>query len=167
MITEQPHSRTQQRGATLVVGLIMLVLITLLVVSAFTLSSTNLQAVGNVQFRDESIAAANRAIEQVISSAFADAPTAEDINVDIDNNGNVDYVVRIAAPTCIRTTKLAGGGTGTASSVTLGIAAAPNNYNALWEIDATVSDARSGASVRIHQGIMVLLNQTQYDAHCT
>ncbi|UUZ64284.1 hypothetical protein LP417_03665 [Polaromonas sp. P1-6] len=38
-----------QSGATLVVALIMLTLITLLVVNAFTLSSSNLKAVGNMQ----------------------------------------------------------------------------------------------------------------------
>ena len=64
--------------------LIVLTLITLVVVSAFTLSSSNLKAVGNMQARDESVAAADQAIELVISSAFTDAPVAQEVNVDIN-----------------------------------------------------------------------------------
>ena len=52
-------SRHSQRGITLFVGLIMLVLITLMVTSAFTLSTSNLKSVGNMQARDEAIAAAD------------------------------------------------------------------------------------------------------------
>ena len=64
-----PHA---QHGATLVVGLIMLVLITLMVTSAFMLSSINLKSVGNMQFRDEAVAAANKNItENKIQNAQA------------------------------------------------------------------------------------------------
>ena len=73
-----PSPRAQQ-GITLIVGLIMLVLITLIVTSAFMLSHTNLKSVGNMQFRDESIAAANVAIEQVLASPFYISPAAESI----------------------------------------------------------------------------------------
>ena len=82
--------RAAQRGATLVVGLIMLVLITVMVTSAFTLSSSNLKSVGNMQARDEAIAAGNRAIEQISASPFTDDPVAEEINVDIDTDGAPD-----------------------------------------------------------------------------
>ncbi|TLY72603.1 MAG: hypothetical protein E6K46_03125 [Gammaproteobacteria bacterium] len=41
----------RQRGATLIVSLIMLLLITLLAVSSFTLGKANLQIVGNMQQR--------------------------------------------------------------------------------------------------------------------
>ena len=55
---------SRQEGATLVVGLIVLVTITLLMVSAFSLSGGNLKAVSNMQYRNEAIAAANMGIEQ-------------------------------------------------------------------------------------------------------
>src|SRR5437763_142545 len=42
----------RQRGATLIVSLIMLLLITLLAVSSFTLGKANLQIVGNIQQRE-------------------------------------------------------------------------------------------------------------------
>ena len=81
-----PRLVSRQRGAALVVGMIMLVLITLMLVTALNLGTTNFRAMTNMQFRSEAIAAANKAIEQVISSPFTAAPTAEAINVDIDND---------------------------------------------------------------------------------
>lgn len=159
-------TKQRERGATLVVALIMLVLMMLMVTSAFMMSTTNLKAVGNEQFRAEATAAANKAIEQVLSSAFADAPTADEIGVDIDNDDTDDYTVNIAVPQCIRSIENAVSAAGRGSSTELGIAPPAATYNTLWEIDATVSDPASGASVRIRQGVMVRLDQTQYDAVC-
>ena len=91
------HAR-RQRGATLIVGLIMLVLITLMMLTAFMLSSSNLKSVGNMQHRAEAIAAANVAIEQVISSdAIFITPAAQTVVVGA-------YSVAVAAPRCLYTT---------------------------------------------------------------
>ena len=49
----------------LVIGLIMIVLITLIVVNAFTLSSANLKSVNNMQLRDEALAAAGQAVQNL------------------------------------------------------------------------------------------------------
>ena len=72
--------------AGLVVALVMLLMLMLMVGSAYTLSGTNLKAVGNMQFRNEAIAAANIGIEKVLSSAFTTSPTGEQVNVDINND---------------------------------------------------------------------------------
>lgn len=153
-----------QRGATLIIGLIMIVLITLIVVNAFMLSSSNLKSVGNMQVRDEAVAAANEAIELVISSAFTDAPVAQSINVDINKDGVTDYVVALAQPLCIRV------GPSTAASpsdVELGTAMSTGaTWNTDWDIDATVTDAASGAAVRVRQGVRALLTQVQKTAVC-
>jgi hypothetical protein len=73
----------------------MLVLLTLVVTTAFMMSSGNLKAVGNMQFRDEAIAAANMAIEQVISSDFTTLPVNVPVSVDIDQDGINDYQVAV------------------------------------------------------------------------
>ncbi|MGL6224515.1 MAG: pilus assembly PilX family protein, partial [Steroidobacteraceae bacterium] len=88
----RPHTSHSQRGAALVVGLIMLVLVTIMMLAALTLSTSGFRSVSNMQFREEAIAAANRAIDQVISSPFALSPedAAETIMVDIDNDGDND-----------------------------------------------------------------------------
>lgn len=153
-----------QCGATLVVGLIMLAVITLMVTTAFTLSSSNLKAVGNMQFRQEATAAANKAIEQKLGSSFTTATTAESINVDLNNDGTTDYLVTLAAPDCIRATKA---GKAILSSLSLGSGmSAASNWNTVWDIEATVIDPSTGASVRVHSGIRALRSQAQKDAEC-
>lgn len=153
-----------QRGATLIIGLIMLVLVTLMVFSAFTMSSSNLKAVGNLQVRDESVAAANQAIEQVLSSPFTDAPVAQTINVDINKDGTNDFVVAVGVPTCIRALVAA---TAAPSDVELGASmSSGSTWNTEWDVDATVTDTTTDASVRVHQGVRVLLTSTQKTAVC-
>lgn len=153
-----------QRGVTLVVGLIMLVLITLMVTTAFTLSTTNLKSVANMQSRDEAIAAANTALERVLSSAFTNAPAAESINVDIDNNSTTDYVVSIATPVCIRAAIET---SATISSKSLGAAMSTvNSWGTTWDLVATVNDLRTGANTTVNVGTRVLLTQTQKEAVC-
>ena len=66
--------RTQQ-GATLLVALIMLVLLTLFALSAFNTSTGNLKAVGNMQARTEATNVAQQAIETAISTPlFSTSP---------------------------------------------------------------------------------------------
>ncbi len=153
----------KQRGATLVVGLIMLLLLTLMVGSAFTLSTTNLKAVGNMQVREEAIAAANAAIEQIISGAFATNPVAQQILIDINNNGTTDYTVEVAQPQCVGFTLAA---SAAASSVTLGTMS-DSTWDTLWEITATVNDVASGASATVRQGIRVRLGNAQKTNLCS
>ena len=67
-------ANSAQRGTALVVSLVMLVLVTLLVLTALNLGTANFRAVSNTQFRDEAVAAANVAIQSRISSTFIDRP---------------------------------------------------------------------------------------------
>lgn len=153
-----------QHGATLVVGLIMLTVITLMVTAAFTLSSSNLKAVGNMQFRNEAMAAANKAIELKLSSSFTTATAAETINVDLNNDGVTDYVVTLSVPACIRATKA---GKAILSSLSMGSSmSAASNWNTVWDLEAIVTDAATGASIRTHSGIRALRSQAQKDAEC-
>jgi hypothetical protein len=167
------HPSVRQRGAALVVGLILLTLITVMVVSAFNLSSTNAQSVGNMQLRDEAIAAANRAIELVMSSAFTAAPAAQTVDVDIDNDGIMDFHVDFAKPACVSAERIAGTNV-PPSSVFLGTSFASSTsdaYRTLWDLQAKVSafDERTvayGTTVQVHQGVRVLLTEVQYNAVC-
>lgn len=151
-----------QRGATLIVGLIMLVMVTLLVISAFTLSGGNLKAAGNMQFRNEAIAAANMAIEQTISGPFTTANSPNSVNVDIDQDNTVDYVVDVAVPACIQAPP-APVNLAALSGVNSNI---PNlsDYLTLWEIAATVTSQTTGATAVVKQGVNQRLTQSQYNA---
>jgi hypothetical protein len=179
-----PSSLPGQRGAALIVGLIMLVLITLAVTAGFTLSNTNLKSVGNMQNRNEAVAAANRAIEQVASSLLLPGangspslamPQATESRVDIDNDGTVDYTVQVAAPTCVRATRsteTGGGGLGIGgiggggSSAGAGLDALPEQYNAVWDISTSVTHAASGTTTAVRQGVRTLLTKEQFQALC-
>jgi type II secretory pathway pseudopilin PulG len=158
-----------QQGATLIVSLIMLALITLLVTSAFTLSASSTQSVGNMQNREEAIAAANKAIEQVLSSPFTDDPAGESIDVDINNDDTRDYEVVFDTPTCVSAEQIAAT-TIPPSELSLGSffsSAASYYYQTVWDLNATVFHQASGTSVRVRQGVRVLLSKLQYDAVCT
>ena len=152
-----------QKGATLVVGLIMLTLITLLVVNAFTLTSSNLKAVGNVQAREESLAAANQAIELVVSSSFTNAPVAQEINVDINKDGNTDYTVAVSTPKCIKVTEVPNPDK---CQEELKDLCAASNWYTDWDLEAKVKDAATGANVVVHQGVRVKLSSAQKTAVC-
>jgi len=154
--------RSGQRGATLVVTLVMLLMLMLMVGSAYTLSGTSLKAVSNMQFRNEAIAAANIGIQQVLGSSFTTAPVSQPFNVDINNDGTTDYVVQTAAPVCTSAKQ-------TPSSSACGQRLLPlckANWDTYWELNATVTDSLSGASVKVRSGVRVQLTDIQKIAAC-
>ena len=101
--------RKGQRGSTLLVGLIMLVLLTLHALAAYTTSTVQLRIVGNMQRRQDAQAAANLALGQVLdSSEFVMHPhQVAATPLDIDTNGDhaSDYRVTVT-PTCTAVTPL-------------------------------------------------------------
>ena len=168
-----PIGARRQEGVVLIVGLIILVLITLMATTAFNLNSTNLKSIGNMQSRNESIAAANKAIEQVIDTNFATSfgsvPPAQTITYDINNDGVTDYTVAVLSPVCIQSAEVAGTGSeGACTSATLdGFSVCGSaNYSTLWDIDAAVTDAVSGTALRVRQGLRVELTSDQKSSLC-
>jgi hypothetical protein len=160
------HGRTE-RGVALVVGLIMLVLITLMLLAALNIGTANFRAVTNTQFREEAISAANRAIEQVISSNFTADPQPEEIVVDVDNDGNNDYAVQIAQPQCVFASQAFGADP---SSIFLPPAmTVASTWNTVWDIQATVDRSQlnvGGSSVVVRAGVRVLLSEAQKNVVC-
>jgi hypothetical protein len=156
-----------QGGAALIVGMIMLVLITLMLITALNLGTTNFRAVSNMQYRDEALAAANRAIEQVIGSNFTAAPVAEDIPIDVNNDGVVEYIVHIDTPTCVQAQKA--WGTDPSSLALPASMTVSSTWNTVWELDATVQgdENAGGAAVRVKSGVRVLLSDSQKTAVCS
>jgi hypothetical protein len=146
--------RHPNRGAALVVGLVMLALITLLLVTALNLGTTSFRSVGNMQYRDEAIAAANKALEQVIGSDFTTAPAEDEIAVDIDNDGTDDYLVDVAEPQCVAATGANEPGVGP--------------WQTIWDLDTTVTGSGNtgAAAARVHAGVRVLLSDAEKDAVC-
>jgi len=70
-------ARSMQEGSILLVAVIFLVFFTLVAMSIFKGSLTSVKSIGNMQWRAESISAANDAIDRILSSkdAFTDPKT--------------------------------------------------------------------------------------------
>ena len=105
-------SPRRQGGATLLVTLIMLIMLTLFAVSAMNTSTTNLQVVGNMQSRAESLEATRAAIETTISSPqFIQSPANAIPNpcggpntlcTDSNGDGTPDFTTRLTPnPRCV------------------------------------------------------------------
>jgi FlaG/FlaF family flagellin (archaellin) len=151
------HKVAAQRGATLIIGLIMMVLITLIVINAFTLSSSNLKSVGNMQVRQEAAAAADQAVETLVSTQFYNSLNTTTYSVDINKDGTPDYSVALAAPVCIGARQVS---SAAPSDVELPVAMQTGaDWSTDWEMDATVTDSVSGAMVRVREGVRVRMAQ--------
>lgn len=154
--THPMHATHGQRGATLIVAVIVLMLITMTVISAFQVSKSNTQAVSNMQFRDEALAAANLVLEDVISLPNVEtlllAEGAMPVRyVDINQDGVDDLRVVVLTPRCIRQEPGASNEEESLSGVESNVT---NNglTNVVWEIQADVSDTVTEAQVSVVQG---------------
>jgi len=160
------HTARYQGGVvTIFVSMILLVLITLLVLTAFSLSRMNLQATGNAQVREEGLAAANMQIDRTIDSEFWNLTTPTlDNEVRVDGDGGATtFLVDLAVPRCVRASEAPGD---LSASVTLPGMSDVSAWNTIWELDATAREAATGTEVRVVQGIRLLLSTTLKEALC-
>lgn len=144
------HTCRRQNGATLLVSLIMLVMLTMFAVTGFNLSSVNLKIAGNFQQQRNMEAAVQQALEQVMSTAtsFNLTPAAQSICVNGGSGCAGGYIVNVAAPVCNYYV--------TASGYTKKIGElAPEDTD--WEIRASATDTLGGATATITQGLRVRL----------
>ena len=172
-----PSSR--QRGATLIVGMIMLILISLLAVASFRLGKSDLQIVGNMQQRKQALSAAQQTIEQVISSIQFTAtpgnalfnPCVVGLNtacIDVNGDGvtdvNVGIVVLCNAIQPILNSALDFNNTNDRGCLlgagqNAGVAGATNGNslcsNSVWDVQATAIDQVTSAQYVIDQGVAV------------
>lgn len=157
---------SEQRGATLLVSLVMLVVLTLFAVTAINLSNTNLRIVGNMQMQAEATAAAQLAIETVISNSdFIITPPVPQ-TVDINHDGATDYTVTFSpAPACQYYKPVAKGDAGVPNKC-FGSAGAAYCYWTTWDVSAVVSDPNTGASTTIHQGVQMLAGLDSAVKYC-
>lgn len=135
-----------QCGAALFVVLVMLVVLTLFVVAGINLTSANLKVVGNMQAQQFIESTVDQALSQTLSDPvnFTN-PAAKTVNVNAVN-------VAVAAAVCNSSTP----DTETEATKKLGLP--PDEYTT-WDVQATGTDALTGARVTIHQGVAVRLPQ--------
>lgn len=149
-----------QSGASLVVSLIMLVVITLLALSAINSSNINLRIAGNMQTRDEARSAAQQAIEQFVSTAtnFTTPPTVVTaMNIDINKDGTNDYAISIAVPKCRRAAVQQ---PARSSQCASGVRSGLYCWDTLWDVEATATNSKTGVSQVVTQGIAFTFDPT-------
>lgn len=94
------HRAAAQRGATLLVGMIMLILITLITLTVYRVSTTHTQVVNNEQLRSEAVSAANVALDAFLSTEVTTWDQYEDAGQTLGVNlGNLDGTAALAANT--------------------------------------------------------------------
>ena len=173
-----------QRGVTLIVSLIMLLLITILAVTSFRLATANLQIAGNMQHRQEAMAAAQSAIEQVVSSTqFTTTPAnavpnpcngvANTTCTDVNGDGLTDITV-VVTLNCLAIQPIpvssldfsnpndAGCLVNASQSfgVVGGTTANSMCANSVWDTQATATDAVTSATYVIHEGTAVRVSSS-------
>jgi len=160
-----------QRGSTLLMALIMLVLLTLMGLASINTATSNLKVVGNMQYQQEAIGAAQSAINVVMSkgSYFSDPSTAPtSTTVDVHGDGTPDYTVALAQP-CILSTKdilvselsltnaddllcLSSSTVKNAGIMGQNVGASKSDCaNVTWRVTATVADTGSKTNVSLVQ----------------
>jgi Tfp pilus assembly protein PilX len=160
-----PRARARQRGAVLVIALILLVIISLMVASAFTLSTSNLKSVGNLQYRSESVTAANSAIESVITNSFLGAlDSTTSVNVDLNKDTVNDYTVSVVIPRCPVRVAQVSHDSGSGYETTDGEASAAGTYVTDWELVARVVDAATGARATVREGVRIPVGESDFQA---
>lgn len=182
----------RQQGATLLVAMIMLVLITLVVINTANLGSGSIQTVANMQYRNQVTAAAEAAVQEAISDKrFTETPETvfttpcgDSYNskcVDTNGDNQTDITVTLTPkPKCVQARVLTNADLQMTdieeskcatppAQETFGMAAPTNNSEcarSLWEIRAVASDPVTQASATVTQGVAALVKKNDVDTSC-
>jgi len=180
-----------QRGMALVVGLILLALMTVMAITGFNIGRTSLDIVGNMQGRQEVIAAANSAIQEAISTTrLFEAPDAIFLNPCTDantrcfdtNGDDVDDIVVELTPTpvCIQAQTIPNAalelgdpneaGCATGVGQTFGIEGTATGSSlcasSVWEIVAVATDLVTEAEIVVTEGAAVRVSTDEIGTNC-
>jgi Tfp pilus assembly protein PilX len=185
------NTARKQRGATLAVALIMLVLITLFALSSMKTATTSLKITGNTQTKSEALNAAQEAIEAVVSTPqFIADPANAVINpcagpntrcADVTGDGAPEYMTTLAPqPVCMSAKPIKNDALNLASAEDLGCSAGQQQQfgvagavtgnslctNSVWEISARSQGLNSGAAVTVRQGVGVRISTDDAASAC-
>jgi Tfp pilus assembly protein PilX len=181
----------RQRGTTLVIALIMLVLLTLFAVSSLNTATTNLKVVGNMQARNEAINASQQVIETVISTPQFIAnpanavPTpcgaANTMCTDVTGDGVADFTTTLTPqPTCVSVVPIKNANLVLTNPDDLGCSAGQQQQfgvsgavtgnslcsQTVWDIKAQTVAATQNTTVTVTQGIGVRISIDDASSSC-
>lgn len=176
----------RQRGSTLMVSLIMLVVMSLIAITTFRLGKGNTQIVGNMQHRAEAAAAAQNVLEDVLShTQFADTPGNAIVNpvggasnvtyTSVNGGSNPDIKVEVTS-TCMSARVIPNNdptlnwsdqndaGCLKSADQNFGVAGNDNNNslcaNTLWDVQATATETLSNSQTSLNQGVAIRVPAT-------
>jgi Tfp pilus assembly protein PilX len=185
-------TRTAQKGVTMIVGLIMLVILTLLVLASFQLGKSNLEIVGNMQTRGESIASAQQTIEAAINSpllttnasAIFSSPCGANNTLCYDVNGDTTNDVTVTltpTPSCIKAETIKNKnlnlGLEDDRRCTIGVIQGQFGIessdssdslcsNSVWDIRAVAQDTTTNSRAVVEQGVAVRVRTVDVETAC-
>jgi Tfp pilus assembly protein PilX len=173
----------RQRGITLVLSMILLVLITLIAVTTFNVGRGSIEVVGNLQQSSDAASAAQEAIEQAVSTTrLVDSPqavvspgcggTANTVCVDLNGDGTPDVNVALKGPggvgnpSCIKAQVVKNAALDLSSSDDLACTISRQSFgiqgvpagdslctDAIYEVVAVAADATTGSSTTVSEGV--------------
>lgn len=157
-----------QRGSVLIISLIMLVVLTLLAVSAINMSTAGLRVVNAMQTRGEALSAAQRCVEQILSSSFAGSIGTIAGSCSLAIDAGKSYNVVLGTP-CLKqmvgvpNSKLntVRGPTGACTSADCKCVAEgywSDCADTVWDLSASVNEGFFGANVSLRQGIALRMD---------
>lgn len=166
------NSRKQQQGATLVISLIMLMVVTMLVVYSIRSGNTNLRIAGNMQSQSEAFVATQQAIEKVIEQIKVtdNIGSITGATVPVSMGGVTYNVVTSPMNKCLMEVPILNDALNPSVAEDMPCFENPDIdaaikadgtlttkpsacKNQLWEIQADVTDSASGAKVTQVQGL--------------
>ena len=181
----------REQGITLVTALIMLLLLTMLALASVNLGNSNLQVVGNMQRRDQALAAAHAVLEETISSpTFTQTPNSALAKtcgapnqrcVDTDGDGKTDIKVTLSPPpSCVKVQPIKNSdlnlnddediGCAVGASQMHGVVGANDGNsdcdNSVWDVSAVATDDATQASVKVVQGVAVRIARDDVATNC-
>jgi Tfp pilus assembly protein PilX len=182
----------RQRGLTLIMALIMLVVLTLLALVSFNVGNATLIIVSNMQQRDENVAAAREVLEEAISTTrLFETPDAVLQNpchgvanqrcVDVNGDGTADVNVQLETPDCIKVKAVKVATLDLTEKEDQGCSRGENNgtdlfedapagnsecADTVWELRANARDATTGAAVGVVQGVAVRVSKDDVITRC-
>ena len=186
-MTRAPRS---QHGAAMFVVLVLLLALLWMGLSAFRMSGQGLQIVGNRQAEQQATAAAQRAIDQTISSnQFTRDPVAvaaTPIPTDMDGDGTPDFTATLTpVPKCFRVRPIktmeldvskaadrvclqSSASSGNLFDVPGTAVAAGDSLCAYseWNIGARVADPRTRTTVALNHGVGIRVEKANANNFC-
>jgi Tfp pilus assembly protein PilX len=133
-----PTARAQ-KGATLLVALIMLVMVTLFALTAVNISSVNLKIVGNMQSR--------QAVEMVATSAIEH--TLSDVEYFYNSSSPVGFTAPEGMTVAVGNRQCLSAFPATGYSAVVAIAP----EDTVWEVPVVVEDTLTNSTVTMTQGV--------------